>query len=215
MFKSFFSRKKPDEEPTNNNSENIEVSNINDNANMNIKEQIRWLEDTNWLEIHQKYYEDRINLLIMDDSAEIISSLIDDLETLNESNSINLDEYNIIAVSSRLAGFKVLEILKKAPDINIDYALLDIVLGGKKVVDGIRTMVDGVDIAIQLLKQYPEVEILFFSGCIIESVSNTSHFTTKFNDFTGDKLNDYMMPKDINFEKELKKLTNFLNGFSL
>lgn len=206
MFGSWFKKKK--EEPT---EDEKKVDLINLDNEMDLDHQIEWLEENEWLQTD--FIKGRRNILIMDDRDEIISSVIDDLRSLNATKDFSLDDYNIIAVSSKMAGFNVYEILEKAPDIEINYALLDIVLGGKKSVDGRRTMVDGVDVAIQIWEHFPSANILFFSGCIIEPSEDKSHFKSRFDSYTGEDLNDYIMPKDITIDAELDQLSEFFNGF--
>ncbi len=177
----------------------------------NFKEQCDWLLENGW--ISTPYSKQKKTILIMDDREEIISSMVDDLKALDSTNSFFIDDYNILTVFTKMAGFSVIDIIEQAPDIEIHYALLDIILGGKKVVDGVRVMVDGVDVAIKLYKRFPSIDILFFSGCIIEPSDDPSHFKNRFENFTGDDMNNYILPKDVSFDEELKKLSEFFNGF--
>lgn len=176
-----------------------------------IEEQSKWLIENGWMST--PYIKQKKTILIMDDREEIVSSIIDDLKALDASNSFFIDDYNIITTFSKMAGFHVIDIIENAPDIEINYALLDIVLGGKKVVDGVRTMVDGVDVAIRLYKRFSSIDILFFSGCIIESSDDPSHFRNRFESFTGDDMNAYILQKDVSFDEELKRLSQLFNGF--
>jgi len=155
------------------------------------------------------------NNVLTDDREEIISSVLDDLAALDNTNNFFLEDYNILTVSSKMAGFSVLDILEKAPKIEINFALLDVILGGKKNIDGKRKMVDGVDVALAIWEKFPNADILFFSGCIIETNDDPFSFKNKFDKYTGDDMNNYLMPKDITFGQELSKLSNFFNGFSL
>lgn len=189
----------------------IETSKVNPQTKKSLQEQSDWLIENGW--ISGPYSKQKKTILIMDDREEIISSMIDDLKALDSTNSFFFDDYNIITVFTKMAGFDVIDIIEQAPDIEINYALLDIILGGKKVVDGVRIMVDGVDVAIKLYKRFSSIDILFFSGCIIESSDDPSHFKNRFEDFTGEDMNNYILPKDISFDEELKRLSEFFNGF--
>lgn len=159
------------------------------------------------------FSSERKNLLIMDDSEEIISSIIDDLHKLNSTTNFNINDFNIFTISSKMAGFDVLELLEVAPEIRIDFALLDIILGGKKVVEGVRKMIDGVDVAISIWTRFPNAEILFFSGCIIEQTVDKNHFKSRFEKFTSEKIDDYIIPKDADFSDELDQLSRFFIGY--
>ena len=206
MFSIFFGKKNNIVEPT------TTTLKINNNNNMTIDEQIEWIKNENWC---NDYDTNKKTILIMDDREEIISSVLDDLAALDNTNNFYLEDYNILTVSSKMAGFSVLDILEKAPKIEINFALLDVILGGKKNIDGKRKMVDGVDVARAIWEKFPNADILFFSGCIIETNDDPFSFKNKFDKYTDDDMNNYLMPKDITFEQELTKLSNFFNGFSL
>lgn len=207
MFSMFFGKKNNIVEPTT----TVKINNKNNN-NMTIDEQIEWIKNENWC---NDYDINKKTILIMDDREEIISSVLDDLAALDNTNNFFLEDYNILTVSSKMAGFSVLDILEKAPKIEINFALLDVILGGKKNIDGKRKMVDGVDVALAIWEKFPNADILFFSGCIIENNDDPFSFKNKFDKYTDDDMNNYLMPKDITFEQELSKLSNFFNGFSL
>ena len=206
MFSMFFGKKNNIVEPTT----SLKIN--NNNNNMTIDEQIEWIKNENWC---NDYDTNKKTILIMDDREEIISSVLDDLAALDNTNNFFLEDYNILTVSSKMAGFSVLDILEKAPKIEIKFALLDVILGGKKNIDGKRKMVDGVDVALAIWEKFPNADILFFSGCIIETNDDPFSFKNKFDKYTDDDMNNYLMPKDITFEQELTKLSNFFNGFSL
>ena len=206
MFSMFFGKKNNIVEPTT----SLKIN--NNNNNMTIDEQIEWIKNENWC---NDYDTNKKTILIMDDREEIISSVLDDLAALDNTNNFYLEDYNILTVSSKMAGFSVLDILEKAPKIEINFALLDVILGGKKNIDGKRKMVDGVDVALAIWEKFPNADILFFSGCIIETNDDPFSFKNKFDKYTDDDMNNYLMPKDITFEQELTKLSNFFNGFSL
>lgn len=206
MFSMFFGKKNNIVEPTT----SLKIN--NNNNNMTIDEQIEWIKNENWC---NDYDINKKTILIMDDREEIISSVLDDLAALDNTNNFFLEDYNILTVSSKMAGFSVLDILEKAPKIEINFALLDVILGGKKNIDGKRKMVDGVDVALAIWEKFPNADILFFSGCIIETNDDPFSFKNKFDKYTDDDMNNYLMPKDITFEQGLSKLSNFFNGFSL
>jgi hypothetical protein len=178
----------------------------------NMQDQITWLTDNGWVN-GNTFNKSNKNILIMDDRQDIISAVIDDLERMDETEIINLNHFNLITVSSKNAGFHVLDILEKAPNITIDYALLDIVLGGKKIVDGVKQMVDGVDVAIQIWERFSTAQILFFSGCIIENSNDRDDFKNRFTSYTQEDISDYLLPKDIDFDSEIDQLATFFNGF--
>lgn len=177
----------------------------------NVRIQFNWLKEKGWL--LNNFDISKKNILIMDDKENVVSSVIDELTSLENYSTFNIDNYNIICLHSKEAGFHALEILEHAPDIEIDYALLDIILGGKQKINDHIIMLDGVDVAIKIWEKFPQAEILFITGCLIEDTSDKMHFKTKFDNYTQDDLNNYILSKDLGFDEGLKVLIKFFNVF--
>lgn len=153
------------------------------------------------------------NLIIMDDREEIVESLIDEMFLLSKQDRLfNIESLNILKFSGKMAGFNVVELLNRFKDIEIEFALLDIVLGGKKMVGDKRLMLDGVDVALKIFETSPDCKILFFSGCFDESV-NEQPFGIKFFKNTGNNIYEYSMPKDVSIFEEKERLKEFFNWF--
>lgn len=203
MF-SFFKNKKNTQEPI----KNDEIQTI---VSTDLSIQSQWLVNNGWLK--ENYDKNKKTILIMDDREEIISSILDDLKSLERSGDFFINDYNILTVFTKMAGFDVLRIIDEAKEIEIHYALLDIILGGKKLVDDKRKMIDGVDVAINLYQRFNSIDILFFTGCIVDNSNDPTNFKNKFEKFMGDSISKYMMPKDIPFDEEMKRLSAFFNGF--
>lgn len=203
MF-SFFKNKKNTQEPI----KNDEIQTI---VSTDLSIQSQWLVNNGWLK--ENYDKNKKTILIMDDREEIISSILDDLKSLERSGDFFINDYNILTVFTKMAGFDVLRIIDEAKEIEIHYALLDIILGGKKLVDDKRKMIDGVDVAINLYQRFNSIDILFFTGCIVDNSNDPTNFKNKFEKFMGDSISKYMMPKDIPFDEEIKRLSAFFNGF--
>lgn len=142
----------------------------------------------------------KINLIIMDDNesaGEItkkeimklheISQSINDtgLEKLNRFNSafiqkltnmqlikltkFDINNYNIIMCTGKMAAFQVIGLIEK--DVKIDKAFLDILIGGYNVYKGRCTILDGIDVAKDILESNPDSKILFYSGCSLDEDS--------------------------------------------
>ncbi len=203
MF-SFFKNKKNTQEPI----KNDEIQTI---VSTDLSIQSQWLVNNGWLK--ENYDKNKKTILIMDDREEIISSILDDLKSLERSGDFFINDYNILTVFTKMAGFDVLRIIDEAKEIEIHYALLDIILGGKKLVGDKRKMIDGVDVAINLYQRFNSIDILFFTGCIVDNSNDPTNFKNKFEKFMGDSISKYMMPKDIPFDEEMKRLSAFFNGF--
>ena len=202
MF-SFFKNKKNTQEPI----KNDEIQTI---VSTDLSIQSQWLVNNGWLK--ENYDKNKKTILIMDDREEIISSILDDLKSLEISGDFFINDYNVLTVFTKMAGFDVLRIIDEAKEIEIHYALLDIILGGKKLVDDKRKMIDGVDVAINLYQRFNSIDILFFTGCIVDNSNDPTNFKNKFEKFMGDSISKYMIPKDIPFDEEMKRLSAFFNG---
>jgi hypothetical protein len=203
MF-SFFKNKKNTQEPI----KNDEIQTI---VSTDLSIQSQWLVNNGWLK--ENYDKNKKTILIMDDREEIISSILDDLKSLERSGGFFINDYNVLTVFTKMAGFDVLRIIDEAKEIEIHYALLDIILGGKKLFGDKRKMIDGVDVAINLYERFNYIDILFFTGCIVDNSNDPTNFKNKFEKFMGDSISKYMMPKDIPFDEEIKRLSAFFNGF--
>jgi len=195
-----------------NKDENIckESENISEKSEV-LNNQIKLLKDNNWL--YSDYKIGNKNILIMDDNESIISTVMDQLYTLDDTSIFNIDDYNIITVYSIMAAFNVIEILEYAPNIEIHFALLDLVIGGKKRINDKLVQYDGLDTAIKIWEKFPNAKILFLSGCIIEPKDDPSNFKERFFKFYGEDMDRFVIQKGIKFNTETEDLRLFFNGF--
>lgn len=72
--------------------------------------------------------------------------------------------YNIILATSDMAGFQVIDSLRYN-NLKVDFAMLDLILGGYKHEDDVTFTVDGIDVAAELKKTNPGVHYFFYTGC--------------------------------------------------
>jgi len=172
------------------------------------------------------------NLLIMDDVSDVINVTIKELEFLdrcsekiNESGlenlgsfkpfveeltntelmkltKISLDDFNIIRAEGKMAAFQAMRA------DSIDYCILDIIIGGHNIFNHEIKILDGIDVAYEMVKKGVPIEcILFFSGC---SLGETSAEFKKAKDLLGIDITDRVIYKDNNINQKLKMLISLL-----
>lgn len=181
---------------------------------------------------------DKINFLIMDDNEIGVNISIKDVEELNELANIlrtkgihniplkyevfvnkmtnfelrdlskfDLDKFQLIKSTTDMAGFSVLEMLQ---DIKIDYAFLDILVGGLGMYKGKVTVIDGIDVANEILTRNPKAKIIFYSGC---NINKESSEYIKAKKLLGVNIENIMILKDSDIMKKRLKLLTFLSEY--
>lgn len=179
---------------------------------------------------------DKKNILILDDNEESGHVTILDLKMLNtisekirtdcidslsdkhktfvstlNQNSItklkdfSIDDFNIILVTGSMAAFSIFEALDNG--LNIDYAILDILLGGNNIYKGKPCVLDGIDVVNKLVTHNKYVKYLFYSGCSINSDTDEN---IKFKNLMGENINKYLIIKNKDFVLKRKKFFELL-----
>lgn len=151
-------------------------------------------------------------ILLLDDNVGVLSFLDDDLNTLNKEGQINLSDYNVLQLDGKLAAFKLRAILLSGQQLNIKYAILDITLGGTLFNDeGLNITLDGVDAYIDISKYYKDVNYLFYTGNKLNPyIKKNEMILKKFNDYTGENLEDHVLFKtSLNRKERLGYLSSF------
>jgi hypothetical protein len=142
------------------------------------------------------------NLLDKNDRT-FISTLSN--EELVSLNMMHKQKYNIIVVHGELAGFTAIDAINNG--LFIDYAFLDIIIGGRNIYLGKSIVLDGIDIASHLAIFCKECKYIFYSGC---TITHESIEYIKANDVLGIDINDCIVHKDNNFNKKKKKILGML-----
>lgn len=122
---------------------------------------------------------------------------IDD-ETLTNLSKLNLDDFNIILVTGKMAGYTLISALDRG--LTVDYAILDIILGGSGVYRGKTTIVDGIDVAKEIISRNQKAHVMFYTGCSFEKGQvewrRVSLLTDNIEDMVLHKNHDLLYKKE-------------------
>jgi len=143
------------------------------------------------------YHANRKTLIIVDDNRGSASFLADDLyREIGE-------DINIITFTSEYAGFILEEMLDKT-GIGVDYAILDITLGGIRRLGGKNVVYDGVDIYKILMEKNSETEYLFYtSNNMNKQLKTINALIVKYNKTNrGNDIENKIIYKASKFSKQ-------------
>jgi len=139
---------------------------------------------------------DKRSILLMDDHEGIVSFLKDDLVYLDEKNIIDLDKINVLTFSSNLAAFNFEVAQRKMKGLNIDWAIIDITLGGSVITKDGNVKYTGVDVYEMILKYNPDVKFIFYTGNNLNPyIKANKAIIDKFKSISGKKIKDYILFK--------------------
>jgi len=139
-------------------------------------------------------------LLIMDDIRESWLLYNVDINRIQKKYNIDLkNEFNIALAFGETAGFiayKFIAITKH----KVDYAILDMSLGYTlKLEDGNYLELDGIDIAIELIKHNPDIKFVISTvHTMNKRMPTLANYFNKFETVTGRKLMDHYLDKNGN-----------------
>ena len=133
----------------------------------------------------------------MDDLEYILKLYQSDFRTIKREYGIDVEnEYCIKFSTGTKCGFDAISEINK--NDNIVFAILDITLGSiTKNSKGEYIELDGVDIAIHLLKKNHNLDFLFVSGHTMNRLNpNMVKYYKKFEDKTGLNIENYYLYKN-------------------
>lgn len=125
--------------------------------------------------------------------------------------SFNLDDYNIVTFTGTKCGFELIKTIEETPHLpRIDFAILDIVLGGIVIDENeMFVSVDGLDVAKKMLDKYDDhVNILISTGCSLKD----SKEENKLNTTIGDRPNVNIYIKGLDSNVRIGDLLVLLSG---
>jgi len=149
-------------------------------------------------------------LLFMDDIAESeILYKVDISRMLKTYKKSVLNDFTLVHCFDNTAGYMVYKYILAGN--NIDYAILDVSLGYKLQVSQTESVtLDGIDVALLLLKHNPDVKFLFSTvHTMNERNPEMSVYYKKFRAATGKSLMDHYLDKN---SYRHDKLYTFLYG---
>jgi hypothetical protein len=120
-------------------------------------------------------------------------------------SKIDFDDYNIIIATGTMAAFSIFEALDDG--LKVDYAILDILIGGHNLYKGKQEILDGIDVAKKLYEVNPNIKYYFYSGC---SLSDESDETMKCQNLLDKNIKDCLITKDKNLDIKRQKILELL-----
>ncbi len=124
--------------------------------------------------------------------TKLPNDLFQSLSTLKKS------DFNIILVTGEMGAFSIYEAIDHG--LEIDYAILDILIGGYNEYKGQCYILDGIDVSKKIQETNKECQYIFYSGC---SLVENSDETIKYQKIYGE--NSQFHKKVVLKDKELNK----------
>ena len=124
--------------------------------------------------------------------TKLPNDLFQSLSTLKKS------DFNIILVTGEMGAFSIYEAIDQG--LEIDYAILDILIGGYNEYKGQCYILDGIDVSKKIQETNKECQYIFYSGC---SLVENSDETIKYQKIYGE--NSQFHKKVVLKDKELNK----------
>lgn len=146
---------------------------------------------------------DKKNILLVDDVRDIsliykrafrlITNYKCKYPDIKEDLNIYKD-FNVYSVFEPQCGAIAFNFLKNN---KIDFAILDLTLGYLTITDNGYINIDGVDLAIEIWRRYPQCHILFSTVHTLNKKNNTIYnYCKKFEAMTGKCLENYYLEKN-------------------
>jgi len=161
-----------------------------------------------------KDYDDtKPSILVVDDNPGIISFLIDDIESL-DGKSIDLKDYNLLTFDTINAAFYFEATQHKYKGLNIEFAILDLTLGGSIQTSEGPVKYTGVDIYQQILIYNKDAKVLFYTGNNLnEYIKSNKKIINQFAEITdGKSIKDYILFKTaLDLQGRREYLGNWFN----
>jgi len=155
-----------------------------------------------------------ITILILDDIPESITLYNSDFLRIGKRYNKNiLEDLKIVYTIGRPAGYIAYKYIIEHPN-TINYAILDITLGYIiKLEDGEYIELDGIDIAIYLLRYNTNIKFLFSTAHTLNRRNPTmEYYFNKFESETGLNIEDYYLNKN---SDRAEKIYNMIYGDTL
>lgn len=142
----------------------------------------------------------------------LINIIDDDNQLMNFLLDFNKDDYSLIKVTSEYAAFAIRNNIKRIK--RVDFAILDILLGGSIQDDETRQRINltGIDVAKDIIDTVKkDVNLAFYTGC---DLGKYSYETVMFKELLPDKkdLRNYVIPKDMDIADRRVKVLKLLLG---
>jgi hypothetical protein len=133
--------------------------------------------------------------LIIDDNYGQVNILSDDIEYI--FNKYNITDINLLKIQTNMGAFEVNDLLLKyGRDLRIDYAIVDLTIGGSRRIGTENIKLTGVDV-VGFLKNYSEdLKIIIYTGNNLNTyIESNVKIMNKFKSLTGYNINDHIIIK--------------------
>lgn len=155
-----------------------------------------------------KNYKPNLRTVLIIDDSRGITSILEEYISKNSQ-----EEFNIVSFYGVNAPFimeETLQILKTKGLTKIDFAIIDIVLPGKRFKDNHILKWDGIDVSIFLSEEFDLKNFLFYTGNIVSNyVAFIKDKKEKFNQYFKTDIKDFILYKsenDVIINRELNSL---------
>lgn len=133
--------------------------------------------------------------LIIDDNYGQVNTLSDDVEYIFDKYDIQ--NINLLKIDNNMGAFEVNDLLLKyGKDLNIDYVIADLTIGGSRRIGTENIKLTGVDV-VGFLKSYSEdLKIIIYTGNNLNTyIESNVKIMNKFKSLTGYDINDHIIIK--------------------
>ena len=167
-------------------------------------------------ELREEHDADKKTLMIVDDYKDVIYFFDRGFKKIREKdvNRFVYETHNVYQIIGNTCSLSALKLINTK---KVDMAIIDLSLGDiTKFTPEVKINLDGVDIAIELLKKNKECKFVFatahnFGSNNEGSGSIRSKYSEKFKLLTGKDIKDYVVSKN-DIEKLYNKFEELLYG---
>lgn len=126
------------------------------------------------------------------------------------ASRFDISDYNFILFDTDKCGYQVIQSCKDS-NSKVDFAILDIILGGVVIDDEESfVIIDGMDVGKSLIEMYPDIRIMFHTGCSM----NNSKEEVKYKALIGDNPNVNVTIKGLDHIERYADMFIMLSGVS-
>ena len=146
------------------------------------------IKDREVFQLPDSFDFNKPTILLIDDSAGMISFLKDDMREFHEENSINLDEVNVLSLSGAHAAFDLQDVIQEhtIEKLDIKWAIIDITLGGSIMTSRGNIKYTGVDVYDMIKRN--DLKFIFYTGNKLNKyIKSNSKLINQFTRVSGGK----------------------------
>jgi hypothetical protein len=150
-------------------------------------------------------------ILLIDDNNGVVSFLEDDIEFYKDENIIPKD-MQILSLTGSHAAFTLELLFKKIDNLKINYAIIDITLGGSRQSINGNIKYTGVDVFEMIYKHNNNVKYLFYTGNNLNPyIKSNDILINKYKKLTGKDIMDSVLYKtSIDMDSRRKYISDYL-----